>query len=904
MPAKPLPDPVVTDTPPELDLELASQMLQRLLERHNELRALHGAPPLRYSDACAALAQDHLRAGRYTKDCPGFNVFECDRPVTAVGATDAWYRQGQAFDWQTLEGAPAFRRVLWRSSTELGAARSEDGNVMVVCYGPEGTTGAVKDNLRQLLTRMENITPKECKVVSMVQLCWGCLVDRVRFSRISSEELSLDRRQARKQLSSIRESEPSKWRTAAQHMSEAPGDVLKSAQRRCAHAALRAAQTQRCADVAIRQAHSTQMPRWCSFALVLSLDFQAALLKPGNRERLKFDQGIQRELLAADIHGLETLDQVCVCSVNPLDAQHTVVQVQVQQPPNAGTDDIAWLVPAVHKAVRRGAVLSSLLPRVLWRSCGPCCWRAQQEAPLEEVSEHAPKGWKLVQELPAVPQRTVGGIQAELDQMIQQRRQERMAASAMAGKSSTIPAELDPLLTLRGSSGADKLHLWSDDSMLFGSDSAWEHHLGSGSMGMEQFVKEMTARCAQLRGEHTGKESTMPNQDSDQVIAAQLMGMHHTSEILGGWLCGGHSTVARTPVASPSALPPRSPDLDTQGRPLPESALSFKLRKCEQSRPERLFGPVEPETQPGRVDQTFINTWLADSDAAAVKLLMQKPEYAQEENEQAFTRTVHHAAAAEEELRVLEGLQRQGDDELATREEYAKAQLEGCWGELCVRCIRQMDAAEWRPPLIRVCCHGGFAAVQEDATAEQLESSVQQLEEATKQQQQQAALSAEEVKRLQQSNETLKKEVQRLSTIKEREAAQVRGIQQQLAQAQLSLSDQELQFQQSIEEHSATRWKLHRDQINATRLRSALADKAVAAGHATRKPAAVAPEAIPTWAMMAANDFGQTGDSRVLRDTDKRVDLKTMLAETLADSPETERPVAQALLEVFQGSSN
>eukprot|EP00746_Dinoflagellata_sp_MGD_P012133 gnl/MRDRNA2_/MRDRNA2_125711_c0_seq1.p1 gnl/MRDRNA2_/MRDRNA2_125711_c0~~gnl/MRDRNA2_/MRDRNA2_125711_c0_seq1.p1 ORF type:complete len:441 (+),score=68.35 gnl/MRDRNA2_/MRDRNA2_125711_c0_seq1:100-1422(+) len=129
---------------------------EECLRRHNELRALHGAPPLQWSPACAMnaklAAQECVRSGKlFHSNTEGFgqNGFQAavrydgaGRHVQEMGGchvTDAWYAEIKDYDFvhPRESGCGHFTQLIWVGTTHMGAAVTPEGFVFAN-YWPAG----------------------------------------------------------------------------------------------------------------------------------------------------------------------------------------------------------------------------------------------------------------------------------------------------------------------------------------------------------------------------------------------------------------------------------------------------------------------------------------------------------------------------------------------------------------------------------------------------------------------------------------------------------------------------------------------------------------------------------------------------------------------------------------------
>ncbi|XP_049291543.1 uncharacterized protein LOC125768221 [Anopheles funestus] len=127
---------------------------KEVLERHNQLRAKHSAPPLQLDAGLSEYAQqwaDNLvsrNALEHRSDKKyGENLYACFGKCEVSGseAVDSWYNEIKSYTF----GAPKpanfsqvghFTQVVWKNSRNLGVGIAVQGtNVYVVCnYDPPG----------------------------------------------------------------------------------------------------------------------------------------------------------------------------------------------------------------------------------------------------------------------------------------------------------------------------------------------------------------------------------------------------------------------------------------------------------------------------------------------------------------------------------------------------------------------------------------------------------------------------------------------------------------------------------------------------------------------------------------------------------------------------------------------
>jgi hypothetical protein len=143
--------------------------VDQTLDEHNKRRALHGVPPLKWSQECyksAKKAADACQAqgkmfhntlsgpsGRH-----GQNIYWCSAPGYSVKtAVDAWYREIGIYNFNKpgfTHGTGHFTQLVWKATKSVGMAKSADGKYTIANYFPGGnitSAGYFKDNVPQLI---------------------------------------------------------------------------------------------------------------------------------------------------------------------------------------------------------------------------------------------------------------------------------------------------------------------------------------------------------------------------------------------------------------------------------------------------------------------------------------------------------------------------------------------------------------------------------------------------------------------------------------------------------------------------------------------------------------------------------------------------------------------------------
>lgn len=137
---------------------------QEILSRHNELRKIHQANDLQWSNSLQAFAEEwatklakedrmyHRSANQY-----GENIYwSMGRVVTGSLVTQAWYDEVKDYRFSKPGFSMKtghFTQVVWANTTEIGCgkATAKNGGVYVVCnYNPPGNyQGEFKTNVLQ-----------------------------------------------------------------------------------------------------------------------------------------------------------------------------------------------------------------------------------------------------------------------------------------------------------------------------------------------------------------------------------------------------------------------------------------------------------------------------------------------------------------------------------------------------------------------------------------------------------------------------------------------------------------------------------------------------------------------------------------------------------------------------------
>lgn len=147
-------------------------MINELLEAHNKYRALHGVPPVTWSDQIANEAQQFAaelartgnlgHANKEVRKYQGENICRMSQHYKPTDAISFWYAEVDKYDFASpgfsVENGH-FTQVVWQKTREIGVgcARSEDTDgltYMVARYWPPGNvTDAFEQNVLPPLSR-------------------------------------------------------------------------------------------------------------------------------------------------------------------------------------------------------------------------------------------------------------------------------------------------------------------------------------------------------------------------------------------------------------------------------------------------------------------------------------------------------------------------------------------------------------------------------------------------------------------------------------------------------------------------------------------------------------------------------------------------------------------------------
>ncbi|XP_020606355.1 Golgi-associated plant pathogenesis-related protein 1-like [Orbicella faveolata] len=140
---------------------MPNQFQKECLDNHNELRAQHGAPALKWSaklaSDCEKWAKELLRNNKLEHSSGDYGenlAFASGYELTGAGATKMWYDEIKDYNFNnpgSFGGTGHFTQVVWAGSLEMGVAKAgeETGSQYVVArYSPPGNVmGQYQENV-------------------------------------------------------------------------------------------------------------------------------------------------------------------------------------------------------------------------------------------------------------------------------------------------------------------------------------------------------------------------------------------------------------------------------------------------------------------------------------------------------------------------------------------------------------------------------------------------------------------------------------------------------------------------------------------------------------------------------------------------------------------------------------
>ncbi|XP_063729741.1 four and a half LIM domains protein 2-like [Symsagittifera roscoffensis] len=152
------------------DPKLADPFKLDLLEVHNNYRAKHGVPDLKWSNSCAVHAQEWaeklIRDNEFKhSDNPryGENVAKALKlNPTADEVVYHWYKEVKDYDFSKLEFQPGtghFAQVIWKSTKYAGFGYAKNGEITIIVANykcPGNMMGQFENNISQPHSDKEN----------------------------------------------------------------------------------------------------------------------------------------------------------------------------------------------------------------------------------------------------------------------------------------------------------------------------------------------------------------------------------------------------------------------------------------------------------------------------------------------------------------------------------------------------------------------------------------------------------------------------------------------------------------------------------------------------------------------------------------------------------------------------
>lgn len=163
---------------PTLD-GIREEWVTATLDSHNHFRSAHGCPPLTWSDECylsakkqADACQDRHGIFHDNMEGPsgthGQNIFWTgSQPGSASTCVRSWYIEmvDPGYNFKKpgyTRGTGQFAQVVWKGTTSVGMATSEDGKFVVANYFPTGNVmGAYPENVLARTSTYDRTEPIE-----------------------------------------------------------------------------------------------------------------------------------------------------------------------------------------------------------------------------------------------------------------------------------------------------------------------------------------------------------------------------------------------------------------------------------------------------------------------------------------------------------------------------------------------------------------------------------------------------------------------------------------------------------------------------------------------------------------------------------------------------------------------
>jgi hypothetical protein len=167
-------DTPVPPVPPLRDAAAGNDAFAReILRAHNQVRCLHGAPPLAWHEGVAAYARNWVSRGRFAHsdayNAPigplGENLYASSEVPGPAEAVQAWYGEVSRYRPAGPSGATGhFTALIWKDVRYLGCARA-GGNLFCNYWSGTKASDCTTPNMQgcyreQVLPRVR--TPEQC----------------------------------------------------------------------------------------------------------------------------------------------------------------------------------------------------------------------------------------------------------------------------------------------------------------------------------------------------------------------------------------------------------------------------------------------------------------------------------------------------------------------------------------------------------------------------------------------------------------------------------------------------------------------------------------------------------------------------------------------------------------------
>ncbi|GAB4813161.1 hypothetical protein N2152v2_000207 [Parachlorella kessleri] len=112
--------------------------IQAVIDKHNEYRAAHHAPPLYWSESLAHAAQSWADKGELQQsetECGENLALGVDSCATAV---DMWYEERSGYKGEFSPSSCHFSQLVWKGSRQVGCGCNAEQRLVVCNYLPPG----------------------------------------------------------------------------------------------------------------------------------------------------------------------------------------------------------------------------------------------------------------------------------------------------------------------------------------------------------------------------------------------------------------------------------------------------------------------------------------------------------------------------------------------------------------------------------------------------------------------------------------------------------------------------------------------------------------------------------------------------------------------------------------------